>query len=83
MSNKLNKKQHKPLFKIVVMPESVFVQVPRPKRNTVTLIASLILLGIALLIGFNEPELRSKAGELVISIIEAILTFFSTSLKNK
>jgi hypothetical protein len=78
-----NNKHHKPLFKLVVMPESIFMQAPRPKRNTVILITLMVLLGIALLIASNEPGLHSKALELVISIIEAILTFFSATLKNK
>ena len=74
-----NNKQRKPLFKLVIMPENIFVQAPRPKRNTVIVIVLIILLIIVLIVASNEPELHRKAMELVISIVEAIVTFFTVS----
>lgn len=78
-----NKKQKKHLFGIDVTSESVFMQFPRPKGSTVVIIIMALLLAIVLLIAAFEDSLRSKALELVISIIEAIVTFFSASSKNK
>ncbi len=78
-----NSKQSKPIFKFIVTSNNIFMQTSKPKRNTMIIIVLLLLLGIALLIASNVPELRSKALDLVVSIIEAILTFFSASLKNK
>jgi hypothetical protein len=63
------------------MPESIFMQAPRPKRSTAIIIALLVMLAIVFWIGLNDPELRSKVLELVISIIEAILTLFSVDSK--
>ncbi len=78
-----NKNQRKHILKIDLSGESIFMQVPRPKRSTVIIFLLVVLLGIVLFIAIKEPELHSKALNLVISIIEAILTFFSASPKSK
>jgi len=78
-----NNKQDKPLFKLIVTPKNIFMKAPSPNRNTVIIIALVLLLGIALLIGVNDHELRSKALELVMTIIDAILTFFNIGSKSK
>jgi len=78
-----NAKQQKPIFKFVVTPKNIFMQSPKPKRSTVVLIMLALLLVIVLLIAVYEDGLRSKALDLVISIVEAILTFFSAASKNK
>ena len=78
-----NNKQRKPFFKIEFTPEDIYIQTRRPKRNTVILVTLAFFLIIVILIALNEQSMRSKALELVMSIIEAILTFFSASPKNK
>lgn len=78
-----NKKQKKRLFGIDVTSESIFMQFPRLKRSTAVLIILAMLLAIALFIAVFEDGLRSKALELIISIIEAILIFFNAEQKSK
>jgi hypothetical protein len=78
-----NKNQKKRVFSIDRTSDNVFVQFPRPKRSTVITTVLILLLVIVLLIAVSEPEMRAKALELVISIIEAIVTFFSASPKSK
>lgn len=73
----------KPLFKFEVTPEKVFLEAQRPKRKTILLVALGLLLIIVLFVAISEHSLRTKALELVISIIEAILTFFSVTPTEK
>jgi hypothetical protein len=76
-------KQRKPFFKVEFSPENFFIQIRRPKRGAMMLAVLALLLIILLAIAVHDQDLRSKALELAISIIEAILTFFGMNLKNK
>lgn len=76
-------KQQKPVFKFVVTPTNIFMRASKPKRSTVAAIVLIVLLIVLLLIAAYEDGLRTKALEMVITIIEAIVTFFSANPKNK
>ena len=78
-----NNKQDKPLFKLIVTQKNISMKAPSPSRRTVIIMVLLILLSIVLLIAITEHDLRSKALELCISIVDAVLTFFKAGPKSK
>jgi len=76
-------KQDKPLFKLIVTQKNISMKASNPSLKTIKIVVFLALLGIVLFIAFNEPNLRSKALDLMISIIQAVVTFFNAGPKTK
>jgi uncharacterized integral membrane protein len=76
-------KQRKPFFKIEFSVENIYIQFRRPKRKMMILVTLALFLIIVILIAINEQSMRLEALELVMTLIEAFLTFFKTGPKSK
>ncbi len=73
--------RRKPTFKLIVTPQSISILAPKPKRSTIAIIVLILLLTLLLLVAISDEGLRSRALESVLTVVEAMLPFWSAALK--